>query len=192
MTGRVLVVPRTAFADLPVQGTWPCRTDVQALPCEWLPRAQAETDERYLQIIAYGLIRDAEQALWCYERVGGDPRVRQRLSCGVGGHVDETDWRGSLPASAGVALQRELGEELGWQPQPAPALPSVWLYEGLSAIGRVHIGLVYPLRWVATLPPVPVPGEPLRAVGFCAARQVASDMRFERWSRLAAQWLDEA
>ena len=192
MTGRVLVVPRAAFASLPVQGTWPCQADLQALPCEWLPRAQAETDERYLQIIPYGVIRDADRALWCYKRVGGDERVRQCLSCGVGGHVDEADWRGDLPSSAGVALLRELEEELGWLPQSAPALPSVWLYEGLSAIGRVHLGLVYPLLWSASLPPEPVPGEPLRAVGFCSARQVVTDMRFERWSRLAAQWVDEA
>jgi hypothetical protein len=51
---------------------------------------------------------------------------------------------------------------------------------------------VYPLLWSASLPPEPVPGEPLRAVGFRSARQVVTDMRFERWSRLAAQWVDEA
>jgi predicted NUDIX family phosphoesterase len=63
------------------------------------------------------------------------------------------------------------------------------VYEGLSAIGRVHLGVVFVARWCGLTPPHPPQGEALRAVGFMPLTQIATDTRFELWSRLVAQHL---
>lgn len=185
---RVLVVPRTALRPLPERGTWPMTNSADHLPGSWLERDRAETDEEFLQIIPYALLRNAEGHYWCYERLGGDPRVQHCYSCGVGGHVDEMDATEGLLATVASALCRELAEELGWTPDRDPITPAAWLYEGESAIGRVHLGLIHELTWPGEHPPIPVPGEPMASLGFRPATAIACDDRFELWSRLAADW----
>ena len=185
---RVLVVPRAALGPLPERGAWALTYSRDGLPGLWLERDRAETDEDFLQLIPYALLSDASGHLWCYERLGGDTRVRHRRSCGVGGHVDEADQAGGLLATAAAALRRELAEELGWAPDRDRLHPAAWLYEGESAIGRVHLGLIYTLDWDRLEPPTPAPGEPLGPLGFLPARAIAADDRFELWSRLAAGW----
>jgi predicted NUDIX family phosphoesterase len=185
---RILVVPRSAVGLLPDHGAWPVSAELDCLPWQWLDREQAEMDEHFLQIIPYALLQNTEGRLWCYQRLGGDVRVRHRWSCGVGGHVDETDPGDSVRSLAASALQRELEEELAWTPDGDLLQPHAWLYEGVSAIGRVHLGLIYVLPWTASASPMPTPGEPLDAVGFCPSSAIVNDDRFEFWSRLAAAW----
>ena len=188
---RVLVVPRPALGPLPERGAWALSDSPDSpdgLPGLWLERDRAETDEDFLQLIPYALLRDASGQLWCYERLGGDARVRHRRSCGVGGHVDAADQADGLLATAASALRRELAEELAWTPDRDRLHPAAWLYEGESAIGRVHLGLIYTLDWYSREPPSPAPGEPLGPLGFLPAAAIAADDRFELWSRLAAGW----
>ena len=185
---RVLVVPRTALGPLPERGAWALPESPDGLPGLWLDRDRAETDEDFLQIIPYALLRDASGQLWCYERLGGDARVRYRRSCGVGGHVDDADQADGLLATAAAALRRELAEELAWTPDRDRLHPAAWLYEGESAIGRVHLGLIYVLDWDSHEPPTAAPDEPLGPLGFLPATAIAADDRFELWSRLAAGW----
>ena len=185
---RVLVVPRTALGPLPEREAWPLPAAAVDLTGLWLERDCAETNEDFLQIIPYALLRDGNGHLWCYERLGGDARVRHCYSCGVGGHVDEVDQAEDLLATAASALCRELAEELAWAPDRRSLHPAAWLYEGKSAIGRVHLGLIYELDWVGENPPSPVPGEPMVSQGFRPATAIACDDRFELWSRLAAGW----
>lgn len=188
MSRPVLVVPRAALPDLPVEGVWPLAGALDTLPHRFLPRADAETDERYRQIIPYGLLRDGVGRLWCYQRLGGDPRVLSRHSCGVGGHIEPDDMADTLSVMCARALWRELAEELANAPEPFPLTPAAWLYEGHSAIGRVHLGVIYRLDWPLAGAPVPAAGEPLHGLGFHAPETIAADPRFELWSRLAADW----
>lgn len=185
---RVLVVPRTALGPLPKRGAWALPDSPDDLPSLWLERDRAESDEAFLQIIPYTLLRDAAGQLWCYERLGGDARVRHRWSCGVGGHVDEDDQAHGVLATAATALRRELAEELTWSPDRDRLHPAAWLYEDESTIGRVHLGLIYMLDWDSQKSPTPAPGEPLGPIGFLPAAAIAVDERFELWSRLAAGW----
>jgi len=154
----------------------------------WLPRAQAEQDERYLQVIPYAVLRNAENQLWCYRREGGDDRLRDRFSCGVGGHIDRADEAGGVAEMASGALGRELYEELGWNPPLQTILPDAWIYEGISAIGRVHIGLLYVLPWSHGEPPRAV-DDAIADVGFLTPERVIAEPRFELWSRLAARFI---
>lgn len=184
-TYDILTLPRTAFADLPEQGTWPW-TGWPPFEPLWIERATAEQDERYLQFIPYLLLHDALGAVWCYARRGGDRRLLDRRSCGIGGHVERIDERDSLAATLTAALQREAAEELDDKVAGllADSRPRAWIYEGLSAIGRVHVGLLYTAVWPLAEPPEPREAA-LESLGFLAPETILADARFELWSRLA-------
>ncbi len=211
---QILTIPRPQAPALPETGCW-AATDLGFLhPPLWQARADAEHDERTLQPITYLLLLDAQGQVWCYQRVGGDARLDGRCSCGVGGHVDAAD---AAPATATAtapdavananadfapdatlhrALLRELGEELQTEPGHAAGTQHLGqlrlrglIYEGLSAVGRVHLGVLYTAQWLPAAPPQPRAGEKLAGLGFMPLVQVAQDARFELWSRLAAQHL---
>lgn len=202
---HILTIPRPQAPALPEAACWSVADLGFINPPQWRERALVETDETLLQPVAYGvLLNDAGHA-WCYQRAGGDERVDGRLSCGVGGHVDAQDAQhpthgpARMPEAAPpfdaeftlrTAWLRELSEELQ---ADALHLADVRLhglvYEGLSAIGRVHLGVVFVARWCGPTPPQPRPGEALRAEGFVPLASIAIDPRFEHWSRLVAQHL---
>ena len=159
-----------------------------ALPLDWQfrPRAAVEEDEAWLQLIPYVVLRDERGAVWAYARRGGDGRLLGRRSVGVGGHIEESDRRPTLLDTARACAQRELAEELA-QPEAArlDPHPRGWIHERETAIGRVHLGLVFAAPWTAPEPPLPKPGESLAAIGFLPPAAVRADNRFERWSQLA-------
>ncbi len=159
-----------------------------ALPLDWQfrPRAAVEEDEAWLQLISYVVLRDESGAVWAYARRGGDGRLLGRRSVGVGGHIEESDRRPTLLDTARACARRELAEELA-QPEAArlDPHPRGWIHERETAIGRVHLGLVFAARWTAPEPPLPKPGESLAAIGFLPPSAVRADNRFEQWSQLA-------
>lgn len=199
----ILTIPRTQAPRLPESGCWPVTNlDFMRLP-QWSARAQVEHDESLLQPIAYLVLLNAAGQAWCYQRAGGDARVDGRLSCGVGGHVDAADAVAAAPAEAGTlfdaestlrrALLRELAEELQATAADLHELRLRGLiYEGLSAIGRVHLGVLYTAQWRHTEAPQPRPGEALQGIGFIDLGVIATDPRFELWSRLVARRLQGA
>lgn len=192
----ILTVPRTQAPALPEAACWPVDGLAFMHPPQWHERAAVEHDETLLQPVAYGVLLNNAGEVWCYQRTGGDARVDGRYSCGVGGHVDAQDATAATPATFDPeatlrrAWLRELAEEL----QAAPLhLADVRLhglvYEGLSAIGRVHLGVVFVARWCGPTPPQPRAGEALLALGFMPLAHIATDARFELWSRLVASHL---
>ncbi len=189
---EILTLPHTAFSELPEQDAWAWPGHADLSQPVWLPRAQAEQDEAYRQPIPYLLICDAANKVWCYARRGGDRRLLDRRSCGVGGHVERQDQAASLTTTLAKALRREVTEELG-EPvaeRLADSQPQAWIYESLSAIGRVHIGVLYTLYWEDPDPPHPL--EPaLESLGFLDPAEILADARFELWSRLAVRWLSD-
>jgi len=211
---HILTIPRTCAPPLPESGCWEVHSLDFLQAAQWQERAQAEHNERYLQPIPYLLLRNAAGHIWCYQRSGGDARLDGRCSCGVGGHVDAQDAELPLPnnyfdstshpsdkpcgaispinpqATLRRALLRELSEELGATESDLSDLRFQGLiYEGLSAVGRVHLGLLFTAQWLPDLPPQPVAGEALLALSFRPARDIANNAQFELWSKLVAQYL---
>jgi predicted NUDIX family phosphoesterase len=180
----ILVIPRNTLHALPESGAWPF--DTWPRQHRWLPRPQAEEDENQLQIIPYAVVENADGLIWCYRRTGGDARLAERRSCGVGGHVDRADWAGDIAVTVIAALRREVAEELNWRlPTDQSLQPSCWIYEGLTGVGRVHLGVVFELNWEHTEAPQPAAGEKLESLGFLPRSAIANDDSFELWSRLA-------
>lgn len=203
MGTEILTIPRTQTPTLPESGCWSATALDFLQPPLWQPRTAVEQDERYIQPIVYLVLLNPAGQAWCYQRKGGDGRLDGRWSCGVGGHVDAADAVGTADAPTGSsfdptatlqhALLREAHEELGITAADLPALQLRGLvYEGLSAIGRVHLGVLYTARWLHATPPRPCADEKLVGQGFVDLAVVASDLRFELWSRLACQFLQES
>lgn len=85
------------------------------------------------------------------------------------------------------ALLREVAEELGADAADLQDLRlQALIYEGQSAVGRVHLGVLYTALWLPDQAPQPMAGEALQGLGFRAAQAIANDDQFELWSRLAA------
>jgi predicted NUDIX family phosphoesterase len=191
----ILTLPRTQAPALPESGCWSIDhlRFLQVQAPLWQIRADVEHNEAYLQPIVYLLLLNPVGQVWCYQRAGGDARLDGRCSCGIGGHVDHGDQASDAAFDAEHTLQTALLREFTEEIQVTAAdLQHLRLrgliYEGLSAVGRVHLGVLYTALWQAA-PPQPRAGEKLRGLGFMPLQAVATDLRFELWSRLAAQYL---
>lgn len=164
-------------------------------PC-WLPRPQAETDPAFKQWIPYVLLRNRHGALAAYPRQGAEARLHGLWSLGLGGHVHPTDGpadpRGRLPGWRDWlwnGLRRELAEEYPGAVPGATRFLGL-IHESRSAVGRVHLGVVF--LHDAALDPGP-PGEELTGLCWVPADALGRGAwpleRFELWSQLALQLL---
>jgi predicted NUDIX family phosphoesterase len=139
---RVFVVPRAAIPD--EAGWYGLRTDgldafVAAVERAGLyaSRAEMEQDPTFKQIIPYLVLRDgARYFLMQRTMAGGDSRLHDRFSIGVGGHLNPGD--GGLLGG----LRREWAEELVADFEPAFRLIAL-LNDDTTPVGSVHLGAVY-------------------------------------------------
>jgi len=182
----ILVLPRSVCTALVTLSLVPW--DAAFSPAlTWRARDLVETDPDWLQVIPYAVLIDLADRPWAYRRTGGDDRLRARCSIGVGGHVEQEDDRGDLLPTVRAALARELAEELAAYPRTMAGLiqPIAWINEQKTAIGRVHLGLVFALPWGMADPPQPRRGEGLEAIGFVDPTAITSAAGYEDWSLLA-------
>lgn len=101
------------------------------------PRPEAEHDPAWKQLIPYLVLRDGARVfLMRRTRAGGDARLHDRYTIGVGGHVNPGD------AGLGGALLREWREELDAPFDPEPRLVGL-LNDDSDPVGAVHLGIVY-------------------------------------------------
>jgi predicted NUDIX family phosphoesterase len=138
---QVLVVPRAAVIDEP--GWTGVRTGgVEAFLAaveasgRFAARAAMEEDPAFKQIIPYLVLRDGERYfLMRRTKAGGDARLHDRWSIGVGGHLN--------PGDEGLAggLQREWREELVADFEPT-FTPFALLNDDSTEVGAVHLGVV--------------------------------------------------
>ena len=111
----------------------------------FLPRARAEADPTYKQLIPYVLLVHAGQVLhYVRGKRGGENRLHARGSIGVGGHLNDADenlfsWDADA-YRAGVA--REVAEELTLQTTYRERVVAL-LNDDSNEVGRVHFGVVH-------------------------------------------------
>lgn len=184
----VLVIPRRAIMDDP--GWHGIRTDglagfeaLVAREGRHVPRAAAEVDRTTKQVIPYLILRDgARYFLMRRTRAGGDARLHDRFSIGVGGHLNPGD--GGLVGG----LQREFAEELVADFEPGFTLVGL-LNDDETEVGSVHLGAVYVAeadgRAVAVRETDKLVGSFAAAAAVAA---VAADL--ESWSRIAFEFLE--
>lgn len=138
----VLVVPRDRVMD--AAGWRGVRSSgvAEALAAisgvgRFAPRAAMERDPRFKQVIPYLVLRDrGRYFLMRRTRAGGDARLHDRYSIGVGGHLNP----GDRDLAGGLA--REWAEELAADFVPEFRLLGL-LNDDETDVGRVHLGIVY-------------------------------------------------
>ncbi len=138
---RVLVVPRDAVPDgaawygLRTDGLHAFLATVGTVG-RFEPRAAMEEDPSFKQVIPDLVLRDgADYFLMRRTRAGGDARLHDRWSIGVGGHLDPGD------ADLAGGLRREWREELVAEFEPA-FRPIALLNDDTTPVGAVHLGVV--------------------------------------------------
>jgi predicted NUDIX family phosphoesterase len=139
---HVLVVPRTSLMGEP--GWHGVTSDgleafegIVARDGEFRLRAEVEVDRTWKQVIPYLVLRDRVlYFLMRRTRAGGDVRLHDRWSIGVGGHLNPGD--GDLAGG----LRREWREEVVADFDPDFRLIGL-LNDDTTDVGSVHVGAVY-------------------------------------------------
>ena len=187
---RVLVVPRELVPD---RASWyGLRTDglaaflaIVAEHGRFESRAAMEVDPDFKQIIPYLVLRDGEDYfLMRRTRAGGDARLFDRWSIGVGGHLDAGD------ADVAGGLRREWHEELVADFEPA-FTPYAMLNDDTTEVGAVHLGVV--VLADAAGRPVHVRETDKLSGAFATPAEVAAGLdHLETWSRIVFEALETA
>ena len=144
-----------------------------------------EADPSFKQIIPYLVLRDGDRYfLMRRTRAGGDARLHDAWSIGVGGHVNPGD------RDLAGGLLREWTEELVADFVPEFRLVGL-LNDDTTDVGRVHLGAVYLAE--ASGRPVAIRETDKLNGAFATPGQVAEVAeRLETWSRLAFEFVEDA
>lgn len=151
----------------------------------YVPRPVAETDRTLKQIIPYLVLRDGDRIfLMKRTRAGGDSRLHDRYTIGVGGHLNPGD------GSVKDGLRREWREELDAGFVPTFEFVGL-LNDDTVDVGMHHLGLVYLAD--ASGRPVAV-RETHKLSGSFETREVVRAVYglMETWSQLVLDALDES
>jgi predicted NUDIX family phosphoesterase len=113
-------------------------------------RSDLETDFAWKQVIPYVVVRDVDTgSILTYTRStsGGEDRLHNKKSIGVGGHIDEID---DAKEYTGYGLLidsmiREVQEELGLSTISDNYKILGIINDDSDEVGQVHIGVVYEL-----------------------------------------------
>ena len=185
---RVLVVPR---AIVPDGAAWHGLRTVGmgtflatlAAHARFEPRDAMERDPSFKQLIPYLVLRDGERYfLMRRTRAGGDARLHDRWSIGVGGHLNPGD------EDLAGGLRREWREELVADFEPT-FRPVALLNDDTTEVGAVHLGIVYTAD--AAGRPVEVRETHKLEGAFATPAEVATVLdELETWSRLVYEALE--
>jgi len=148
-------------------------------------RAEVEDDPSWKQIIPYLVLRDGERLfLMRRTRAGGDERLHERYTIGIGGHVNPAD---GDPLGG---LRREWAEEIEADFEP-DFVPLGLLNDDDNAVGAVHLGLVFAAN--AGGRPAAIRETDKLSGNFATLAEVATVAdRLETWSALLFEFLGRA
>jgi predicted NUDIX family phosphoesterase len=111
----------------------------------FFPRAQAENDPAYKQIIPYVLLAFQDRVLYYVRgKKAGERRLVAKGSIGIGGHMNDSDeslfaWD-EQAYRAGV--EREVNEEIKIDTPFQDRIVAL-LNDDTTEVGRVHLGIVH-------------------------------------------------
>jgi predicted NUDIX family phosphoesterase len=147
------------------------------------PRPAMEADPRFKQIIPYLVLRDGERYfLMRRTRAGGDVRLHDRWSIGVGGHLNPGD------EDLDGGLRREWSEELVADFIPEFRFVGL-LNDDTTAVGQVHLGAVFAADTGGLA--VEIRETDKLSGGFANHAEVAAVAAdLETWSRLVFEFLE--
>ncbi|MBK7645194.1 MAG: NUDIX domain-containing protein [Planctomycetes bacterium] len=209
----VFVVPRPAlfpdfyphglirFQDAPAQeNTCVSRTAFEAAIARegfFVERPMAERTPAWKQIIPYTLVQCGERILLTRRtKSGGEARLHDKHSIGIGGHINPIDLdeapladgaRNPLPAGA----RREIGEELDVR-GAYELRPLGILNDDSNSVGAVHVGVVHVMRVEGSVEVREKEQLEGRLVTITELRELAErGANLETWTKLLLPHLEE-
>lgn len=151
-----------------------------------LLRSIAEMDLSFKQVIPYAILH-AQGEFLVYERTvkQGESRLHNRLSLGVGGHINPIDENGSDPIFS--TLMREMAEEVFINIVNGPKLIG-FINDDNSEVGKVHLGVAFIIEVEKKTFKIVETDKMVHY--WMDAEQLSENIdRFETWSQLANTYL---
>ncbi len=117
---------------------------------EFMVRSDAEKNKAYKQPIPYSIVLNEKGEVFVYIRgwadsAAGDKRLHEKLSIGVGGHLEREEEHLKNPLQDG--LTRELEEEIALKAENITDIFPIWyINDDRNEVGEVHIGVSYLVR----------------------------------------------
>jgi len=172
----------------------------------FVERRHAEQDPNLKQLIPYTVVM-RENEVFCLRRTkgGGEARLHDKLSIGVGGHVNPID----MPTAEGGGSNPELRTPETHDPLPGAALRELHeelvlgdgmgdsfsigiLNDDTNPVGAVHLGLVRVLKVDGPVEVRETDQLEGQFVSISVLREMlAEGANFETWSALLVQQLDQ-
>ncbi len=192
---QVLVVPRAAFEAV---GAF---NGVRMNPQEYLTafmqpgvaryidRELAEESPQYKQIIAYAIFCYQGKVL-AYARTskGGEARLHDKMSLGIGGHINPVDGLADNVETYLAGVEREIREEISFSGEAKQELYAV-INDDTNEVGSVHFGVVH--RFELDNPDVKPLEKKLASMAFHSLDELAGPLyeRLETWSAICVDAL---
>jgi predicted NUDIX family phosphoesterase len=157
----------------------------------FIERRHAEEDSSFKQIIPYCVVRKNGAVMALRRLTGGEEaRLHNKMSIGVGGHINPIDVPEGEFLDAGC--ERELDEELAIAGNYTKKVVGFINDDG-NPVGSVHFGVVFrvdldgtaAVREVDMLEGTMVPAAELKTMA------ASDDYNFETWSSLIIERLDD-
>jgi len=151
-------------------------------------RGDMEIDNSFKQLIPYVYVTRGDE-YFVYERLsgGGEERLHNKLSLGVGGHVnkEDDDFLLNLYQSAIRELDEELVFPEGYlQSSKAILYTESFINDDSNEVGQVHLGVVLRLD-IPTDMQIDVRETDTLAGSFMTKAQLTENYtRFENWSQI--------
>jgi predicted NUDIX family phosphoesterase len=168
----------------------------------FMPRNQAENDPSFRQIIPYVVLKHQpsnQYFLMRRKKGGGESRLHNRYTLGVGGHINPEDKENVRPLLVAASF-REFQEEIGFPKKKegeeytandilAMSNAQKLILFDENPVDRVHAGIVFIMKTNL----IPFVRETEKLEGELATldqiRAVYDDL--EGWSKLVFKWLEE-
>jgi predicted NUDIX family phosphoesterase len=191
---KVLVVPCSLFEEIGSFQGFCGRIDAY-LPLFlkpenhlFLPRAEAEENPNYKQIIPYIILTCGPRILYyCRGNGSGETRLFKKRSLGIGGHINDEDSDGVDFDTAAYerALRRELEEELSLPSslEVVPLKAVALINDDSNPVGAVPLGIVH--HYILSSENVVPREEAIAELSFSTHQELLERIEeFETWSQI--------
>jgi len=160
----------------------------------FMPRAKAETDPSFKQLIPYVIIHCGNRFLsYVRGKAGGEKRLVGNRSIGIGGHINPIDEKPLFGYDFrdiyNDAVDREVAEEVDID-RPVRKQMVALLNDDTTEVGKVHLGMVH--CWTLADAEVRKREQMITQLGFLSAfelRNVRHEL--ESWSQFCVDHLSQ-
>jgi predicted NUDIX family phosphoesterase len=159
----------------------------------FMPRAEAENDPRFKQLIPYVILGcDGKYLSYVRGQRAGEGRLIGKRSIGIGGHInpiDDMPLFGDLREAYLAAVNREVAEELDVRSPHTNRIVAL-LNDDSTEVGKVHLGIVH--YWALDQPDVVKREQMITQLSFLSEGELQSVREtLETWSQFCVDHLSQ-